>query len=355
MTKRLDPLFFGGAFLAALLLAGSAQAGTNQIVLHALMEDVPETQIIETMLPEFEKTTGIKVQFQRLAYSDMHDKLVAQLTGSRSFYNVIEVDFLWAGEFPEAGWLADLTPFVKASGFDLKPMMRSMMDLVGEHEGVLRMIPMYNYSMGLIYRTDILADPNLQAAYKLMTGKVLTFPATLEDYVRISQFMDANTAIAGAAMQGQSGDPNSMEFSNYLFSVGGGYLDDNGNVILDSAEGLKALELYVANITSGAQKGVSSATLDDTFRLMCDGKAWSMVTYWWMLAQIDDGAKCPNVAGKLALAVMPGGHGESGGWGWAIPKNESPEEQDAAWKFIEWVQGSKLDRTSDAGTCAGTQ
>jgi multiple sugar transport system substrate-binding protein len=61
-----------------------------------------------------------------------------------------------------------------------------------------------------------------------------------------------------------------------------------------------------------------------------------------MLAQIDDGAKCPNVAGKLALAVMPGGHGESGGWGWAIPKNESPEEQDAAWKFIEWVQGPKI-------------
>ena len=341
MTKRLEPCL-GVALLVALLLAGSAQAGTNQIVLHALMEDVPETQIIETMLPEFEKATGIQVQFQRLVYTDMHDKLVAQLTGGHSFYNVIEVDFLWAGEFPEAGWLADLTPFVKASGFDLEPMMHSMMDLVGEHKGVLRMIPMYNYSMGLIYRTDLLADPKLQTEYKAKTGKALTFPATLEEYVGISQFMDANAGIAGAAMQGQAGDPNSLEFSNYLFSAGGSYLDGDGNVTLDSPEGLKALELYVANITSGAQKGARSATLDDTFRLMCDGKAWSMVTYWWMLAQIDDGAKCPNVAGKLALAVMPGGHGESGGWGWAIPKNESPEEQDAAWKFIEWVQGPKI-------------
>jgi ABC-type glycerol-3-phosphate transport system substrate-binding protein len=47
-------------------------------------------------------------------------------------------------------------------------------------------------------------------------------------------------------------------------------------------------------------------------------------------------------AGKVALGVMPGGHGESGGWGWAIPKNESPEIQDAAWKFISWVQGEKI-------------
>jgi len=96
----------------------------------------------------------------------MHDKLVTQLTAQSSLYNVLEVDFLWAGEFPEAGWLADLKPFVDKTGFDLKPMIPSMMDLVGNHKGTLYMIPMYNYSMGIIYRTDLLGDPKLQAAYK---------------------------------------------------------------------------------------------------------------------------------------------------------------------------------------------
>jgi multiple sugar transport system substrate-binding protein len=61
-----------------------------------------------------------------------------------------------------------------------------------------------------------------------------------------------------------------------------------------------------------------------------------------MLPQLDNKEKCPNVADKVALAVMPGGHGESGGWGWAIPKNESPQLQEAAWKFISWVQGEKI-------------
>jgi ABC-type glycerol-3-phosphate transport system substrate-binding protein len=204
------------------------------------------------------------------------------------------------------------------------------------------MIPMYNYSMGLIYRTDLLADPKLQAAYKSATGKELALPTTLADYVELSKFMNANAGVAGAAMQAQRGDPNSMEFSNYLFSSGGAYLDKDGKVALNSPEAVKALELYVDNVQHGAQKGALSATLDDTFRLMCDGKAWSMVTYWWMLPQVDDKTKCPNAAGKVALTVMPGGHGESGGWGWAIPKNESQELQDAAWKFISWVQGEKV-------------
>jgi ABC-type glycerol-3-phosphate transport system substrate-binding protein len=42
---------------------------------------------------------------------------------------------------------------------------------------------------------------------------------------------------------------------------------------------------------------------------------------------------------------MPGGHGESGGWGWGIPKNTSPASQAAAWKFIQWVQSEKVSVT----------
>lgn len=332
----------GGISLAALAAAWAQPVRAQQVTLNALMEDVPETRIIEAMLPEFEKETGIKVEFQKLVYSEMHDKLVTQLTGQSSYYNVLQVDFLWAGEFPEAGWLADLKPFVDKSGFDLKPFIPAMLDLVGYQKGTLYMIPMYNYSMGLIYRTDLLNDPKLKEAFKKETGKDLALPTALADYVALAKFMKKNGGVAGAAMQGQRGDPNSMEFSNYLFSAGGAYLDKDRKVVLDSPAGLKALELYVDNIQNAAQQGALAATLDDTFRLMCDGKAFSMVTYWWMLPQLDSKEKCPNVAGKVALGVMPGGHGESGGWGWAIPKNESPELQEAAWKFIAWVQGEKV-------------
>jgi ABC-type glycerol-3-phosphate transport system substrate-binding protein len=61
-----------------------------------------------------------------------------------------------------------------------------------------------------------------------------------------------------------------------------------------------------------------------------------------MLPQVDDAKACPAASGKVALGIMPGGHGESGAWGWGIPKNESPELQEAAWKFISWVQSKEI-------------
>lgn len=110
--------------------------------------------------------------------------------------------------------------------------------------------------------------------------------------------------MAGAAMQGQRGDPNSMEFSNYLFSSGGAYVDDKGKSALNSPAGNKAMTLYADAIKNAAQTGALSATLDDTVRLMCSGKAFSMLTYWWMLPQLDNATACPAVAGKLALTTV---------------------------------------------------
>lgn len=328
------------ASLAA-LLATTGLARAEAVTLHALMEDVPETQIIEAMLPDFEKQTGIHVEFEKVGYGDMHDKLVAQLTAPESFYNLLEVDFLWAGEFPKAGWLTDLKPMIANSKFDTSAFIPSTFTLLGGTATDTTLVPMYNYSMGLIYRTDLLNDAKLKDVYKAAFKTDLAPPKSLEEYVQIAKFMKANDSVAGAAMQGQRGDPNSMEFSNYLFSAGGSYVDGTGKVTLDSAEGKKALDLYVDNIKNGAQQGALSATLDDTLRLMCSGEAFSMVTYWWMLPQIDNAEKCPKVAGKVTLSTMPGGSGESGGWGWGIPKNTSAESQAAAWTFIQWVQSKE--------------
>lgn len=330
------------AGVSLFVIAGLSSAQAETVTLRALMEDVPETHIIEALLPQFEKETGIKVEFEKVNYGDMHDKLVTQLVSPESYYNLLEVDFLWAGEFPAAGWLTDLKPLAEHDKLDLNEFIPSMLDLLGRTDASMPILPMYNYSMGLLYRTDLLQDPKLKDAYKAEFNTELKLPETLEDYVKVAKFMKAKAGVAGAAMQSQRGDPNSMEFSNYLFSAGGAYLDADRKVILDSPEGVKALTLYVDAIKNAGQQGALSATLDDTMRLMCSGEAFSMVTYWWMLPQMDNAEKCPAVAGKVGLSVMPGGHGESGGWGWGIPKNTTPEEQEAAWTFIKWVQSEKV-------------
>ncbi|MCB2127669.1 MAG: extracellular solute-binding protein [Rhodobacteraceae bacterium] len=316
------------ASLGFAALVGLSTAASAQVTLRALMEDVPETSIIEGLLPQFTEKTGINVEFEKIGYGDMHDKLVLQLTSPASYYNLLSVDFLWAGEFPEAGWLEDLGPMAANGGLDLDSFIPSMWDLLGRQGDVIPIVPMYNYSMGLIYRKDLLGDQPL--------------PDTLEGYVAMAADMKAAHGIVGSAMQGQRGDPNAMEFSNYLFAAGGDYLDADRKVVLGSDSGKAALSLYAQNMQNAAQDGALNANLDDTRRLMCAGEAFSMVTYWWMLPALDNANDCPAVAGKLGLAVMPGGHGESGGWGWGIPKNVSDEEKAAAWAFIQWVQSPEI-------------
>jgi hypothetical protein len=43
-----------------------------------------------------------------------------------------------------------------------------------------------------------------------------------------------------------------------------------------------------------------------------------MLTYSWMLASLEDPEQS-EVAGNVAVAVAPGGHGVQGGWRWIRP------------------------------------
>jgi ABC-type glycerol-3-phosphate transport system substrate-binding protein len=338
MSRRvlLGVLLLG--LVLSLAVVPSLAAG---VTLRALMEDVPETHIIKALLPEFEKQTGIKVEFEIVQYGDMHAKLVTQFLSPTSQYDLIEVDNYWAGEFPAAGWLEPLDKYVKRDKFDTKPYLKSMLDMVGYYDGRLYMIPMYNYAMGLLYRKDLLSDPKLQKAYEAEFKKPLRLPATVAEYVQVSTFMKKHAGVEGSAMQAGRGDPIVMEWSNYLFSSGGAYYDKNWRAVVNSPAAIKATELYLAAVKNGAQQGALSANLDDAFRLMSQGRAFSMISYNWMLPQLDDPSKS-KVAGKVALAPMPGGIGLNGGWGWGIAHNGQYKEE--AWKFIKWVESTSVAR-----------
>ncbi|MBE3598389.1 MAG: extracellular solute-binding protein [Limnochordaceae bacterium] len=324
------------AMLVGLTAPAVARSG---VTLHMLMEDVPETRIIEEMLPEFERATGIRVVFEIVQYSDMHAKLVTQLLSDRSQYDVIEVDNYWAGEFPAAGWLEPLDKYIRRDGFDLSPYLDSMLQMVGYYEGKLYMIPMYNYAMGLLYRTDLMENQELRRKYRQEYGTEMRVPETVEEYVRLSKFMAKNAGVAGSAMQAQRGDPIVMEWSNYLFSLGGDYYDRNWNAALTTTAAVKATELYIENLRQAAPSGALSFNLDDAFRVMSQGRAFSMISYNWMLPQLNDPSKSV-VAGKVALAPMPGGIGLNGGWGWAIAHNTPYKEE--AWQFIKWVESPQI-------------
>ena len=154
------------AALCALCAAG-AEAGST---VHILMENVPDTRYVQDLLPEFKAQTGIDVEIEAISYIDMHSKLVPQLSSPEGGYDAIVVDFYWVAEFTQAGWLMPLDDLIKKDNVDTSVYVPSLMNLVGKVSGTTYMLPFYNYSMGIIYRKDMLNDPKEQEAFKAKYG-----------------------------------------------------------------------------------------------------------------------------------------------------------------------------------------
>jgi len=310
--------------------------------LNALMEDLLETTLIEQMLPDFEALTGIKVQFEKVVYPVMHDKLVTQLAAGEGSgtYDFLEVDFYWVYEFARAGWVEELGLRVPDSGgaIDLTRYTDAVLAINSLVDGKNFFIPMYVYPMGLLYRKDLMEDQAFKDSYKTIAGIDLAMPTTVEEYVAVVKAINQINPgeMYGAAMQGMQGDPIVMEFCNYLFGVGGSFY--NADVTAPSINdelGVKALTLYVDAMANGAQPGAANADLNDTGALWRQGKAFSSASYLFVLADAEN-MEDSQVKGKGAVTTMPGGSGLTGAWSWGVPK--SSPNPDAAWEFIKWVE-----------------
>ena len=342
-------------FAAGLMLAvsGPTQAETINI----LMETVPDTQFIKDLLPEFKAATGIDVEIEAISYIDMHSKLVPQLTSPSGGYDAIVVDFYWVAEFTKAGWLMPLDELITKDSVDTSVYVPSLFSLVGKVNDVTYMLPFYNYSMGIIYRKDLLADPKEQADFKAKYGADLKIPTTWAEYRQQVEFFtrdtdgDGNRDFYGTINQGQRGDCICMQWSNYLYANGGQYHDANWKATFNSEAGLKAVEDFKNDIAQHGPTGSESYCFDEASSVFAQGKAYSFVTFNILLSGFDDPASS-QVVGKADIAPNPIG-GLNGGWGWAIPNSSA--NKDAAWTFIKWVESKDIVKKRTLAGGAPTQ
>lgn len=310
--------------------------------LNLLMEDLLETTIIEDMLPEFTELTGITVNFEKVAYGVMHEKLVPQLAAGpgNGTYDVLEVDFYWVYEFARSGWVESLDERIANSGgaIDLSRYIPATLNIVSQADGQTWYVPFYAYPMGLVYREDLMSDDAFIEEFKAASGIELAMPESVEEYVTLAKAISAwkGEEMYGAAMTAQQVDPITMEFCNFLFSSGGDFYNaDMTEPAINDENGLKAAQLYVDCVNHAAQPGAASANYDDSIAVYAQGRAFSSISFSWMMAVVDNDEEAV-ARNKNALAVMPGGTGLSGAWGWGLPV--SSPNPDAGWEFIRWVE-----------------
>ena len=293
--------------------------------LNLLMEDLLETTIIEEMLPEFKELTGITVNFEKVAYPVMHEKLVPQLAAGpgNGSYDVLEVDFYWVYEFARSG----LGRRSRSAHRGLKRSVRSdtlhsrapRHRLDGRRQDVLR--PHVSLPDGTdLSRRFASTTRRSRPPIKEQTGTDLALPDSVESYVAMAEAVSAlDQDIYGAAMQAQQVDPIVMEFCNFLYGLGGAYYNaDMTAPAINDETGVKAAELYARCVNNAAQPGAAGADLNDTMATYSQGRAFSMISYMFMLSEFNDD-EASTVKGVNKMTVMPGGHGLTGSWSWGYP------------------------------------
>ena len=160
----------------------SQATGTGEVpkdvsgTVRILMENVPDTDIVKAMVPEFNKDyPGVKIDIETLTYDQMRDKLVSSFQSSSATYDLIIVDNPWMVDFANAKFLQPLdaridgTPEYDAA--DFFPSLTQITTVDNVRYGV----PFYNYALGYLYNTDDLAQAKLEA------------PKTLDELVSTSK------------------------------------------------------------------------------------------------------------------------------------------------------------------------
>ncbi len=320
----------------------SQATGTGEVskdvtgTVRILMENVPDTDIVKSMVDDFNKDyPGVKIDIESLTYDQMRDKLVSSFQSSSPTYDLIVVDNPWMVDFANAKFLQPLDARIDSTpDYDAADFFKPLTDITTV-DGVRYAVPFYNYALGYLYNADDLAAANQQV------------PTTLDQLVSTSKALKSGDR-AGIAMQPQRGYKIFEEWGNWLFAAGGSIYDADGKITLNTPEAKRALEAYIDTYRSAAPPNSLNWSMDEAQRSVSANQSASMINYNWQLPALNEPGSGP-AAGKIKLATIPGGKQVLGSWSWAIPTNSGAS--DAAWAFASWITAKPNDvaRTEKGG------
>ena len=299
------------------------------------------TDIVKAKLPEFEKTTGLKVELSQYGEDQLSDQYNVKLNAGTDEIDVMMYRPLQEGKlFAKNGYLSDLSANVKANkdwgwaDFQAGPVGATTFKdkVVG--------VPIITEQEVLYYRKDLLAKAGLQV------------PKTMEELEAAAKKIKAqNPGVAGfVARTGKS--PAVTQFSSFLYSLGGDFIDENGKSGISSDAAKKAYALYGGMIRNHGPANVSTDMgWPEAMAIFTQGKAGLYTEADSLYKNATDPAKS-KVAKTVGFAPMPAGPSGSKAYNipsWALGANEASKNQANAWKFIEWATSKQMTLETQKG------
>ena len=318
-----------------------AEAGDCEPIVVAVWSSPEHENLVKTAAAYTEKT-GCEVIIEEIAREAYFDKLTTVLLAGGGDYDAFYALSEWMPEWVEAETLQSLNtlyedPAVASSDFNLADLSPTVDALT--FDGQVYGFPSEGDTAWLWYRKDLLEEAGLEV------------PQTWEEFEAAAQALHNPPERYGAVI-GAKPDEGIWDFMHYLFSFGGGVIDENYNVIVNNETAVEALTFYAGLATEQqlVPPDVVTYGYNEILTSLQEGKAALGIEWMAATQTLQDCEQSPKVCidgePQLQYTLVPGIRQDDGSirrgqgasqWAWSIPADS--QKQVDAYHFIEWLTG----------------
>ncbi|MDQ3547414.1 MAG: extracellular solute-binding protein [Chloroflexota bacterium] len=285
-------------------------------------------ELDETLAAKFTEATGIEIEVipRPESATETYATYQRAFDAQSGDIDVMMVDVIWPGAF--APHLLDLGPAFEGT-------MDQWYESIVENntiDGALVGAPWFGDFGILYYRTDLLETYGYD-------GPPTTWDELEEMATTIMEGEAANNPnFAGFVFQGNAYEGLTCNALEWIASVGGGTIVEDGEVTFDNDEAKAILDQIGGWVGGIVPTGVTGYREEDARNAFQGGNAAFMRNwpYAYSLGQADDSA----VAGMFDVTGLPAGDGmESVGTlgGWQLAVSSYSEEPEAATEFVKYM------------------
>jgi multiple sugar transport system substrate-binding protein len=308
--------------LSSLCVSAGAMAQSDEI--RVLVANHPYGELLKLSIPQFEKSTGIKVNVESLQESQLTQKLTTEFATKSSTVDVFMTRPLQEGKmFSKNGWYAPLTDY------DFSDYPKNIMN-AASFGGKPYIVPMVTEWQVLYYRKDLLQQAGLKV------------PTNFVELEAAAQKLNTES-VAGFASRGK-GAAAVTQLSSYVFNYGGQYLD-KGTAVFNSKPAIDAVRYYGRMLGSYGPKGVTSMSWENIMPLFQAGKVamWTDASVFY--GQIVDQSKTQIPVANFDIANFPAGPKTNAPFivsSWGIAVANQSKKKDLAMKFLNWASSKEM-------------
>ena len=292
----------------------------------------PRGELLQKYAAEFTELTGIKVESELIPEQQQRQKAVIELTSGKPSNDVVHVSYhVQKRQFDKAGWLADLTPFMKDPNLtapdltvdDFSPGGRTFAQ---NDKGELRSLP-WSVDYFILYWNK-----------ELFAKKGVALPKTMDEMVAAAEKLnDPANGIYGFTGRGLR-NANMTLWTNFFLDYGGEFLDAKGNILTDGPEAIEATKTYQRLLTKSGPPGVAGFNWMESMASLTQGRAAMWIDGVGWAPPIED-PNASRVVGKIGYALVPAGpKGQySATYGDGIGIAQTSTKKEAAYLYCQWA------------------